>query len=62
MKKGNSIQQFLIKCLDQLRKDFSELRAAGDVIILFFMKRPCLVAQIRVYFSATRDYVCSSVF
>ena len=26
MKKGNSIQQFLQKCLEQLRKDFTELR------------------------------------
>lgn len=29
MRKGNSLQQFLMKCLEQLRTDFSELRAAG---------------------------------
>lgn len=34
MKKGNSIQQFLIKCLEQLRKDFSELRTAGRNFLL----------------------------
>ena len=26
MRKGNTIQQFLQKCLESLRKDFSELR------------------------------------
>ncbi|XP_039263652.1 protein FAM50A-like [Styela clava] len=35
MKKGNSIQQFLIKCLEQLRKDFSELRSAGVEHIMY---------------------------
>ena len=36
MKKGNSIQQFLQKCLEQLRKDFAELKYSFHETISFF--------------------------
>ncbi|CAK8689309.1 protein FAM50A-like [Clavelina lepadiformis] len=44
MKKGNSIQQFLIKCLDQLRPDFSELRSAG-VEHSMYIKEDLIIPQ-----------------
>uniref|UniRef100_H2YYX6 FAM50A/XAP5 C-terminal domain-containing protein n=1 Tax=Ciona savignyi TaxID=51511 RepID=H2YYX6_CIOSA len=44
MKKGNSIQQFLIKCLEQLRPDYSELRTAG-VEHLMYVKEDLIIPQ-----------------
>nr|Q28BK4.2 RecName: Full=Protein FAM50A [Xenopus tropicalis]AAI68785.1 LOC734115 protein [Xenopus tropicalis] len=42
MKKGNSIQQFLQKALEILRKDFSELRSAG-VEQLMYIKEDLII-------------------
>ncbi|NP_001080084.1 protein FAM50A-A [Xenopus laevis] len=42
MKKGNSIQQFLQKALESLRKDFSELRSAG-VEQLMYIKEDLII-------------------
>jgi len=42
MRKGNSIQQFMMKCLEQLRPDFSELRTAG-VEHLIYVKEDLII-------------------
>ncbi|CAH2317143.1 FAM50A [Pelobates cultripes] len=42
MKKGNTIQQFLQKALEILRKDFSELRSAG-VEQLMYIKEDLII-------------------
>nr|CAB3244498.1 protein FAM50A [Phallusia mammillata] len=42
MKKGNSVQQFLIKCLEQLRQDFSELKSTG-VEHLMYVKEDLII-------------------
>jgi len=42
MRKGNSIQQFMLKCLEQLRPDFSELRTAG-VEHLIYVKEDLII-------------------
>uniref|UniRef100_A0A8C4Q820 Family with sequence similarity 50 member A n=1 Tax=Eptatretus burgeri TaxID=7764 RepID=A0A8C4Q820_EPTBU len=42
MKKGNTIQQFLQKCLEMLRKDFSELRSSG-VEQLMYIKEDLII-------------------
>ncbi|CAM9874710.1 unnamed protein product [Lampetra fluviatilis] len=42
MKKGNTIQQFLQKCLEMLRKDFSELRTSG-VEQLMYIKEDLII-------------------
>ncbi|XP_066283153.1 protein FAM50A-like isoform X8 [Branchiostoma lanceolatum] len=42
MKKGNSIQQFLQRCLEMLRKDFTELRSA-TVEQLMYIKEDLII-------------------
>lgn len=42
MKKGNSIHQFLAKCLDNLRKDFLELKVA-TVDQLMYVKEDLII-------------------
>ena len=42
MKKGNTMQQFLQKALEILRKDFSELRSAG-VEQLMYIKEDLII-------------------
>nr|XP_002131770.2 protein FAM50A [Ciona intestinalis] len=49
MKKGNSIQQFLIKCIEQLRTDFSELRTAG-VEHLMYVKEDLIIPQYYTFY------------
>jgi len=44
MVKGNSIQQFLMKCLEQLRSEFSELKSAG-VEHLMYVKEDLIMPQ-----------------
>uniref|UniRef100_A0AAZ3PAB6 FAM50A/XAP5 C-terminal domain-containing protein n=1 Tax=Oncorhynchus tshawytscha TaxID=74940 RepID=A0AAZ3PAB6_ONCTS len=45
MKKGNTMQQFLQKALEVLRKDFSELRAAG-VEQLMYIKEDLIIPHV----------------
>ena len=45
MKKGNTIQQFLYKCLENLRKEFSELRAVS-VEGLMYIKEDLIIPQV----------------
>ncbi|GCC42218.1 hypothetical protein chiPu_0026003, partial [Chiloscyllium punctatum] len=47
MKKGNTIQQFLQKGLEILRKDFSELRSAG-VEQLMYIKEDLIIPHVGV--------------
>ncbi|XP_064400074.1 protein FAM50A-like [Halichondria panicea] len=42
MRKGNTISQFLLKCLENLRKDFSELRVA-NVDNLMYVKEDLII-------------------
>ncbi|CAH1790905.1 unnamed protein product [Owenia fusiformis] len=42
MKKGNSIQQFLLRCLENLRKDFNELKAV-TVDQLMYVKEDLII-------------------
>ncbi|XP_026517573.1 protein FAM50 homolog [Terrapene carolina triunguis] len=45
MKKGNTMQQFLQKALEILRKDFSELRSAG-VEQLMYIKEDLIIPHV----------------
>ena len=47
MKKGNTIEQFLYKCLENLRKEFSELRAVS-VEGLMYIKEDLIIPQVSV--------------
>ncbi|XP_046839521.1 protein FAM50A-A-like isoform X2 [Xenia sp. Carnegie-2017] len=44
MKKGNSIQQFLQKCLEQLRKDFTELKPVTTEQLMY-VKEDLIIPQ-----------------
>ena len=44
MRKGNSIQQFLQKCLEKLRKEFNELKTAS-VDQLMYVKEDLIIPQ-----------------
>lgn len=44
MKKGNSIQQFLQKCLEQLRKDFTELKPVTTEQVMY-VKEDLIIPQ-----------------
>uniref|UniRef100_UPI0029552658 protein FAM50A-like n=1 Tax=Panthera onca TaxID=9690 RepID=UPI0029552658 len=50
MKKGNTMQQFLQKALEILRKDFSELRSAG-VEQLMYIKEDLIIPHVRPFSS-----------
>ena len=47
MKKGNTIEQFLFKCLENLRKEFSELRAVS-VEGLMYIKEDLIIPQVSI--------------
>ncbi|MEQ2183050.1 Protein fam50a, partial [Goodea atripinnis] len=49
MKKGNTIQNFLQKALEVLRKDFSELRSAG-VEQLMYIKEDLIIPHVSPVF------------
>ncbi|KAF4805673.1 hypothetical protein TURU_000171 [Turdus rufiventris] len=49
MKKGNTMQQFLQKALEILRKDFSELRSAG-VEQLMYIKEDLIIPHHRSFY------------
>eukprot|EP00731_Ephydatia_muelleri_P002529 Em0001g2529a len=49
MKKGDSIRQFLQKCLESLRKDFSELRAAGPDSLIY-VKEDLIIPQHHTFY------------
>jgi len=44
MRKGNSVHQFLQKCLENLRKEFNELKSAS-VDQLMYIKEDLIVAH-----------------
>ncbi|ELT94668.1 hypothetical protein CAPTEDRAFT_159933 [Capitella teleta] len=49
MRKGNSIHQFLQKCLESLRKEFSELRSAS-VDHLMYIKEDLIIPQHNTFY------------
>lgn len=49
MKKGNSIQQFLQKCLESLRKEFNELKSAS-VDHLMYIKEDLIIPHHNTFY------------
>ena len=47
MKKGNTIHEFLQKCLESLRKDFKELRGAS-VDGLMYIKEDLIIPHVSI--------------
>lgn len=47
MKKGNTIQEFLQKCLENLRKEFKELRTAS-VDGMMYIKEDLIIPHVSI--------------
>lgn len=56
MKKGSSIQQFLQKCLEQLRREFNELKTAS-VDRLMYIKEDLIIAHHYTFY----DFIVTKV-
>nr|XP_037844774.1 protein FAM50A isoform X1 [Chlorocebus sabaeus] len=61
MRKGNTMQQFLQKALEILRKDFSELRSAG-VEQLMYIKEDLIIPHVSPFSPRTRSGCCALGF
>ena len=56
MKKGSSIQQFLQKCLEQLRREFNELKTAS-MDRLMYIKEDLIIAHHYTFY----DFIVTKV-